>query len=127
MDNDLFEILRRSENDAKLGAVAKEALQFVGGAKYKILQTPGPGKTSSSVVRMYKIRMGLEKFKRDAFAGLDETIEALRERERTVHLSVIEMEKGVISVWLADSGQPVGIVIAKFVSKTVTSCDIRIR
>lgn len=119
MDIDLFDILRLSENDAKLGAVTKEALEFFGGAKYKILQTPGPGQTSSSVVRMYKIRMGLEKFKRDAFIGLDESIEALSEREVMVHLSVIEMEKGVISVWLADSfSPPVGIVIAKFVSKT---------
>ena len=38
--------------------------------------------------------MGLEKFKRDAFMGLDESIEALSEREVTDHLSVIEMEKG---------------------------------
>lgn len=51
MEIDLLHILRRSENDAKLGAVAKEALQFVGGA-YKILQTPGPGRASSSVARM---------------------------------------------------------------------------
>jgi hypothetical protein len=94
MDVDPFDILKRSENDAKLGAIAKEALRFVGEAEYKVLQTPGPGQSSSSVVRMYKVRMGLEKFKRDAFMGLDESIEALSEREVTVHLSVIEMEKG---------------------------------
>ena len=43
MDVDPFDILKRSENDAKLGAIAKEALRFVGEAEYKVLQTPGPG------------------------------------------------------------------------------------
>jgi hypothetical protein len=67
---------------------------------------------------MYKIRMSLEKFKTDAFIGLEESIKSLSESEVTVHLSVIETEKGVISVWLEDRpGPPVGIVIAKFVSQ----------
>lgn len=118
MDIDLFDLLKRSEYDVKLGPVAEEALRFVGAAEYKILKTPGPGQSSFSVVRMYRVRMGLERFDRDAFVGLDESIEVLSEREVTVNLSVIEMEKGIISIWLSNSsGRPVGIVIAKFISK----------
>jgi hypothetical protein len=112
---DPIDVLRRYENDAELGNVAREALQFVEGSEFKFLQSPGPGQSSRSVVRMYKIRMGLPKFKRDAFIGLEESIKSLSEQEVTVHLSVIETEKGVISLWLADtSGVPAGIVIAKF-------------
>jgi len=62
--------------------------------------------------------MGPEKFKRDVFVGLNESIEALSEREVTVHLSVIETKKGPISLWLADnSNTPVGIVIARSILK----------
>jgi hypothetical protein len=119
MNVDPIDILRRYENDAKLGNVAREALQFVEGSEFKFLQSLGPGQSSHSVVRMYKIRMGLAKFKRDAFFGLEETIKVLNEQEVTVHLSVIETEKGVISLWLVDSSAPpAGIVIAKFVSQT---------
>jgi hypothetical protein len=107
--------LRRYDNDAKLGSVFTEALQFVEGSEFKFLQSSGPGQSSRSVVRMYKIRMGLPNFKRYAFVGLEESIKSPSEREITVHLSVIETEKGVISLWLADSlGPPLGIVIAKF-------------
>jgi len=116
---DPIDILKKYENESKLGAVAREALQFVERSEFKFRQSRGPGQSSHSVVRMYKVRMGLEKFKKDAFTGLEESIQSLSEREVTVHLSVIETEKGLISVWLADSsGPPIGIVIAKFASQT---------
>ncbi|MGB9330140.1 MAG: hypothetical protein WCB10_05170 [Steroidobacteraceae bacterium] len=119
MNVDPIAILRRYENDPKLGAVAREALQFIEGSEFRFQQSPGPGQSSHSIVRMYKIRMHLPKFKRDAFIGLEESIKSLSEHEITVHLSVIETEKGVVSVWLADSsGPPLGIVIAKFVTQT---------
>jgi hypothetical protein len=115
MDTNILDILKRSQNDPKLGAVISKALQFIGDSEYKILQTPGPGQTSSSVVRMYQIRMGLPKFKREAFIGLDESILRLGEREVTVHLSVVEMEKGLVSVWLTDgSSPPIGVVISEY-------------
>jgi len=64
--------------------------------------------------------MGLKKFRKDAFIGLEESIEVLSEREVIVQLSVIETDEGVILVWLADIvAAPVGIVIARFVSKDV--------
>ncbi len=118
MNVDPIDILRRYEDDAELGGVARAALQFVEASEVRLLQCPGPGQSSGSVVRMYKIRMGLPKFKSDAFIGLEESIKSLGQHEVTVHLSVIETEKGVISLWLGDSsGTPAGIVIAKFVSQ----------
>lgn len=115
MNGDAIEVLRRHQDDSKLGMIAKEALRFVEGAKCKFLQADGPGQSSFAVVRMYEIRRSLKKFKPDAFIGLMESIESLRECDVNVHLSVVETELGVISLWL--TRQPdslLGIVISKF-------------
>jgi hypothetical protein len=64
---------------------------------------------------MYEIRRSLKKFQRNAFVGLEESIESLRQRDVNVHLAAIETEKGVISLWLTDeSRSPIAVVIAKF-------------
>jgi hypothetical protein len=82
-----------------------------------VLQSPGPGQSSLAVVRMYEIRKSLRNFRKSAFIGLDESIESLRKRDVNVHLSAIETEKGVVSLWLTDeSSPPVAIVIARFES-----------
>jgi hypothetical protein len=108
-------ILRRHQDEPKLGAVAREALAFLEGAQCRFLQSPGPGQSASSVIRMYEIRRSLKKFKESAFLGLQESIDSLREHDVTVHLSAIETEKGIVSLWLQnESSPPVAIVIAKF-------------
>jgi hypothetical protein len=59
--------------------------------------------------------MSNPKFKSDAFVGLSESLRSLSEHDVTVHLSAIETQKGIVSVWLADErGPPVAIVIARF-------------
>jgi hypothetical protein len=115
MNSDLIDILRTHQDNPKLGSTAKQALRFVEGATCKFLQTASLGQSSLAVVRMYEIRRSLQKFKPEAFIGLDESIEYLREHNVRVHLGVIETEKGVVSLWLAEkSNVPLGIVIAKF-------------
>jgi hypothetical protein len=110
-----IDVLRNYRDESKLGSVARQALQFLEGTQCKFLQSSGSGQSSLSVVRMYEIRMSLKKFQRNAFIGLEESIESLRQRDVNVHLSAIETEKGVISLWLTDkSSPPVGVVIAKF-------------
>lgn len=110
-----IEVLRNYQDEPNLGSVAKQALRFLEGAQCKFLQSSGPGQSSISVVRMYEIRKSLEKFRRSAFVGLEESIESLRKRDVNVHLSAIETEKGIISLWITDeSSSPVGIVIARF-------------
>jgi hypothetical protein len=117
MNVDPINTLRSCQDEPNLGAIAKQALQFIEGAQSRVLQSPGPGESSLAVVRMYEIRKSLKKFQQNAFIGLDESIESLRKRDVKVHLSAIETEKGVVSLWLTDeSSPPVGIVIARFVS-----------
>jgi hypothetical protein len=107
--------LTRYQHDDKLVNVAKEALRFVAGSEINIQQSGGAGQSSFGVVRMYKVRMGLEKFRREAFVGLDESLKVLGECDIVVHLSVIQTKSGVISIWLPDEeGPPVGIIIANF-------------
>jgi hypothetical protein len=68
-----------------------------------------------SVERLYRIRMGLDKFNKDAFIGLDESMDSLGERDVEVHLLAIETERGIVSVWMTDaSSPPVGVIIARF-------------
>jgi hypothetical protein len=113
-----FDVLKRAVSDRKLGLIAEEAIRFVGDDHYQARRSSGSGQSSVSIVRMYKVRMGLVNFRASAFVGLDETIETLGQQEVTVHLSVIETERGVISLWLADPlGPPLGIVIAKFLAE----------
>lgn len=115
MNIDPTNILRVHQDDPSLGVIAKQALLFVEGASCKFPQAGGPGQSSLAVVRMYEIRKGLKNFKSNAFVGLEESIKCLRECGVGVHLSVIETEKGIISLWLAEeSGLLLGIVIAKF-------------
>jgi hypothetical protein len=115
MNADPISLLSKYQDEPDLGPVAKEALRFIEGAQCKFLQSPGPGQSSLSVVRMYEIRKALKKFQRSAFIGLEESIESLRRRDIRVHLCAIETEKGAISLWLIDeSSPPVGIVVAKF-------------
>jgi hypothetical protein len=110
-----IDVLRKHQGEPALGPVVKQALQFLEGAKFKFLQSSGPGQSSLSVVRMYEVRKGLKRFQRNAFLGLEESIESLRKRDINVHLSAIETEKGVISIWLTDDvSPPVGVVIVKF-------------
>jgi len=117
MSIDPVNVLRKHQHDPELGVVAKQALQFLDGAECKFLQSPGPGQSSLAVVRMYEIRKSLKRFQRSAFIGLEESIRSLGERDVNVHLSVIETEKGVVSIWLAnESSRPVGIIVAKFES-----------
>ena len=117
MNIDPINTLRSYRDEPNLGAIARQALQFIEGAQSRVLQSPGPGQSSLAVVRMYEIRKSLRKFQQNAFVGLDESIESLRKRDVNVHLSAIETEKGVVSLWLTDeSSPPVGIVIARFES-----------
>lgn len=115
MSIDPVSILRKHQHEPALGSVAKQAIGFLESAECKFLQSPGPGQSSFDVVRMYEIRMSLKKFRRDAFIGLEESIKSLGERDINVHLAVIETEKGLISIWLADeTDSPMGIIITKF-------------
>ncbi len=110
-----IEVLRNHKDEPKLGCVIRQALQFIEGAQCKFLQSSELGQSSLSVVRMYEIRKSLKKFQRDAFIGLEESIESLRQRDMNVHLCAIETEKGVISLWLTDErSPPAGVIIAKF-------------
>ena len=115
MSLDLISVLKKYQDEPKLGSISRQVLQFVEGTQCKFLQSPGPGQSSRSVVRMYEIRKGLNGFHSNAFVGLQESIESLNQRDVTVHLSVIETEKGVVSVWLVDEASPpLAIVLAKF-------------
>jgi hypothetical protein len=115
MKVDPINTLRSYQDEPNLGAIAKQALQFIGGAQSRVLQSPGPGQSSLAVVRMYEIRKSQRKFQQSAFIGLDESIKSLRKRDVNVHLSAIETERGVVSLWLTDElSPPVSIVIARF-------------
>ena len=115
MNIDPLEVLRNYRDEPKLGSVASQALHFLEGTQCKFLHSSGRGQSSLWVARMYEIRKSLEKFRRDAFFGLEESIESLRQVDVNVHLWAIETEKGIVSVWLMDeSSPPVGVVIAKF-------------
>lgn len=115
MNPDPIGILKMYQDDPKLGALAKQALRFVEGDSYTVLQSPGQGQLPRWVASMWEIRMSFPKFKREAFSGLEEAIALLRATDVNVHLSVIETAKGLISVWLADKTHvPVGIIIAKY-------------
>jgi hypothetical protein len=115
MNPDPIGILKMYQDDPKLGALAKQALRFVEGDSYTVLQSSGQGQLPRWVASMWEIRMSIPKFKREAFSGLEEAIASLRATDVNVHLSVIETAKGLISVWLADKTHvPVGIIIAKY-------------
>ena len=115
MSIDPIHVLRASQGEPRLGSIATQALRFLEDAQCRFLQSPGPGQSSLSVVRMYEIRKSLKGFHQHAFMGLDESIASLSERDVNVHLSVIETEKGLVSLWLTDqSNSPVAIIVAKF-------------
>jgi hypothetical protein len=47
--------------------------------------------------------------------GVEETIASLRERELEVRLGVIEMDIGLIALWIADENMPVvGMFVGKY-------------
>ena len=115
MNIDPIKILVNSQKELNLGPVATLAIQFIEGARYKILQSPTVGQSSFSVVKMYEIRMSLEKFHKNAFVGLEESIASLRKKDISVHLVAIEAKNGVISLWVKDDLQSLaGLVISKF-------------
>jgi hypothetical protein len=115
MSDHLLNILAANQNDEKLGTVAKEALEFVKGTTVKSWQSPGTGQSSLSVANIYKIRMKHETYRPEAFLGLEDSISSLAAKDVTVHLSVIETEQGLVSVWLVDDqSPPVGIIVGKF-------------
>jgi hypothetical protein len=115
MSIDAIGVLRRHQADARLGAIAAQALQFIDGSPYKVLHTPGSGESSLSIVRMWEIRRSLKGFNHSAFVGLEESLACLRERDVAVHLAVIETERGLVSLWVVDEANPpLAIIIAKF-------------
>ena len=117
MSVDLLNILAASRHNKKLGSVAKEALEFVKGTTVKYWRSPGTGHSSLSIANIYRIRMGLETYRPEAFLGLEDSISSLTAKDVMVHLSVIETEQGVVSIWLVDDqSPPVGIVIGKFLT-----------
>jgi carbonic anhydrase len=119
VDADLLDVLRRYGDDARFGNLARKALQFAGGSQAKITHTADAGQSSLWVAKMYRIRMSLSKFKKDRFEGLQESIEALSEREVRVQLYVVETEQVLMSIWLEnDSACPLGIVIGRYISDT---------
>jgi len=115
MNYDLKTHLEAHQNDEKLGAIVRETLEFIKGASVKSWQSPGTGQSSFSVARMYKVRMKQKTYRPEAFIGIEESVSSLSIRDITVHLSVIETDQGVVSVWLTDDqGPPIGIVVGKF-------------
>lgn len=59
------------------------------------------------------MRRGLRRFKHEVFQGLDQSIDCLDTREVWVRLVAIEAATGIISVWLDDENNPIGIVISR--------------
>jgi hypothetical protein len=116
MSADPIEVLRNRQNDSRLGPIVREALKFLRGAEFVFHQSPRRGQSSLSVARMYSIRM--KRIMKPGIVGLEESIRSLEQREITVCLSVVETEKGLISVWLEkDSAKLIAVVVMKFGSE----------
>jgi hypothetical protein len=117
MSLDAMEFLRRWQDEPTLGPIARQAVRFLDGLEYNVLQSPGAGQSSFSVAKMYEIRKRLKGFKTDAFSGLQESIASLQRQDVKVHLCLIETGKGLISIWFTDeSNPPLGIVLARVLS-----------
>jgi hypothetical protein len=115
MNYDLIKLLEAHRNDEGLGPIINEAIEFARDASVKWWRSPGTGQPSFSVAKTYRTRIGNKKYKKEAFSGMEESILSLAAKDVTVHLSVIETDKGVVSVWLENEhGPPVGIVIGRF-------------
>jgi hypothetical protein len=79
-----------------------------------VTQPSGGGQSSFDIAETYRLRMSLDKFKKENFSGLEESIECLSRDDVTVHLCVVESENGVIALWLTDhSSVPVSVVVIK--------------
>jgi hypothetical protein len=114
MDFQPFDTLKRSETDAKFGALAKQALHLLGSDDYTIHGNPsGPGNSSFEIADTYRVRMSGSNFPIEKWSGLVESLEALRERDVIVHLCMIQTRNGFVILWLSHDFQtPVGIMIA---------------
>jgi hypothetical protein len=116
MSTDPIEILKNCQGDPRLGHIAAQALHFLEGIHYRVLNSPGPGQSPHSVVRMYEVRKTLKNFRPNAFVGLQESINSLQHCNGNVHLVAIETEKGFISLWVTENPSSLqGVVIAGFV------------
>lgn len=114
MKEKLIDILEKYSGDAVFGKIAQEALSLAKGASAIVRQSSSAGLASFGIARMYRVRMGLEKFRPDCFIGLEQSISSLEADNIDLGLWVVEAEEALVSVWLSSSNSRlVGLVIAK--------------
>jgi hypothetical protein len=112
MNEALIDFLKAHQADRQLGHVVKQALLLIESAPIKSWDSPGDGQSSHSLAKTYQIRMSHKTYSPERFLGLEESISTLKEDDVLVHLSVIETEKNLISIWRThDSHQLKGLVI----------------
>lgn len=114
MTNELINILKNCATGHGVDQIAKLALKFIESADDKSFHLSGPGQSSLSIAKIYKIRMKHKTFRPEAFEGLEQSIEALDAKDVIVRLAAVETDKGVVSVWLNGDDEPVGIVVGKY-------------
>lgn len=115
MTTDIINVLQSHQNHPLLGAVIEEALGFVSGQEYKSKPSGGGSELSTSIARIYRVRSGLRKFRKERWSGMAESILSLEASATPVKLHVIETKCVLVSAWLdAETGVPIGVLIAKF-------------
>jgi len=114
MSLNLVDVLRECR-DGTLSSVASQALAFIEHAKNRQFTQWSAIGRSAAIARTWEIRKSLPKFKRAAFVGLDESIEALLANDIPVKGSLVETESGAVVVWIDEtSGSPVGIIVLMY-------------
>lgn len=95
--------------------VASQALAFIERARTRHFTRSAETSQSADIARIWEIRRSLPKFKRAAFVGLNESIEALGANDIPVRLSLVETESVLVAVWIDEAkGSPVGIIVLMY-------------
>src|SRR5690242_14019106 len=95
MPQRLLDILRACR-EGRLSAAAQEALDFIERADIPQFTWSNETERSTWIAEIWEIRRSSPKFKRDAFVGLDESIDSLGANEVAVRHALVETGKGLV-------------------------------